>query len=213
MNNRIFNYVEGLFEEIPNSKKARDLKSELIANLDDRYEDYIREGKSPNESFQLTISSLGNIDQLLEEVQPSSDFIQDKNKYLKRNALITGISVALYILSGAVLILMGILSDRLDIEFLSEIGFIGTIVIVAIATALLIYINMSTPQEYKVKTAVEEEKTTKENLYSSIFWSITTIIFLVMMFIFRLNNSWIIWVFAGISWSIISTIIKLKGTK
>lgn len=213
MNNRIFNYVEGLFEEIPNTKKARDLKSEITSNLDERYSDYLREGKSANESFHLTISSLGNIDQLLQEVQPNESFVSERNKYQKRHALLTGISVAIYIMSGAVIVAGGILSERLHLDYIAELSVIATIIFCAIATAIIIYSNMSMPKEFKDKSKCEQEKETTESLYSSIYWSIITIIFFLLLFVFRINGAWLIWVFAGIIWSIIKTMFQLRNLK
>ena len=70
MNNKIKNYIDVLFSDIPRSKKATELKAELLANMNDRYDDYIKEGKSENEAYSASVSNIGDIDALLSEVMP-----------------------------------------------------------------------------------------------------------------------------------------------
>ena len=46
MSQKIDRYIQALFEDVPRTKKALELKEELLGNMRERYEDYLRDGKS-----------------------------------------------------------------------------------------------------------------------------------------------------------------------
>ena len=50
MNQKIKNYVDVLFDDIPNSRKAIELKEEILSNLNEHFEAHIAEGKSKNQA-------------------------------------------------------------------------------------------------------------------------------------------------------------------
>ena len=76
MNGKIMKYVEVLFSDIPRSKKSNELKEEILSNMSDRFEDYIKDGKTENQAFSLVVSSLGDIDEMLAGVIPDEEFIK-----------------------------------------------------------------------------------------------------------------------------------------
>ena len=47
MENRLREYMDDLFGEIPPTKQAVELKEEILQNLIDKYHDLLAEGKSP----------------------------------------------------------------------------------------------------------------------------------------------------------------------
>ena len=51
MNEKIRKEVNVLFQNAPNTKRANDLKDEIISNAEDKYEDLIKQGKSEEESL------------------------------------------------------------------------------------------------------------------------------------------------------------------
>ena len=150
MNSKIKNYVEVLFSDIPRSKKANELKEELLSNMSERFDDCIQEGKTENQAYSLVISSLGDIDEMLAEVMPNAEFVQQASFYRNRNAKNTAIGVAMYIIGAVFLIGLGGLGEFLGNEdFYGVIGLLILLVISAVATGIIIYSNMSTPPEYK----------------------------------------------------------------
>ena len=114
MNSKIKNYVEVLFADVPRTKRAAELKEEILSNLNDRFEDQIREGKSKNEAYGAAVASMGDIDALLAEVTPSEDFKKEADYYRRRKAKFISIGVALYILGALALIAFGALGEVLD---------------------------------------------------------------------------------------------------
>lgn len=61
-------YIEALFLGVEETGKIKQLKVDLLANAEDRYEDLKNQGKSENETIGAVISEFGNIKELLEEM-------------------------------------------------------------------------------------------------------------------------------------------------
>lgn len=215
MNNKINNYIDVLFSDVPRSKRATELKEEMTANMNDRYEDYIKEGKSETQAYSLTIASMGDIDEMMREVMPDEKFIEEAQYYRKRNARNTGIGVAMYILGFAALIACAIFEN-------DKIGILGVVILLvmaAVATGIIVYSHMSTPLEYKdydEKDRRERQKFTPEgikilNTVRSIYWSAMTLIYLAVSFLtFRWEITWIIWPLAAVLFEIIKTVIEMR---
>ncbi|HHX60248.1 MAG TPA: hypothetical protein GX707_05855 [Epulopiscium sp.] len=220
MNSKIKNYVEVLFSDIPRSKKANELKEEILSNMSERFEDYIKTGKTENQAYSLVISSLGDIDEMLAEVMPSDEFLKSANYYRKRNAKNTAISVAMYIIGAVFLIGFGGIGQLLGNEELyGIIGLLILLVISAIATGIIIYSNMSMPLEYKdYNEKITKEFTAIDNKHSrllknilSIYWLIMTFIYLAISFLTgQWGITWIIWILAAVFESIIKTIFEMR---
>lgn len=220
MNSKIKNYVEGLFSDIPGSKKANELKEELLSNMSERFDDYILEGKTETQAYSLVISSLGDIDEMLAEVMPDAEFIKKAHFYRNRNAKNTAIGVAMYIIGAVFLIGLGALGGFLGNEDLyGVIGLLLLLLISAVATGIIVYTNMSTPPEYKdynqqtnKKTNLSTHKQSKllESILS-IYWIFITFIYLATSFLTgRWDITWLIWILAAVFGEIIKTIFELR---
>lgn len=204
MNNKIKNYVEVLFSDIPRSKKANELKEELLSNMSERFDDSIKDGKTENQAYSLVISSLGNVDEMLADVMPGDEFIKEANRFRKKFAKNTAISVALYIIGAAFFLSLGGIGLHLDkLNTYGLVGLVGFLLISSVATGNIVYTNMSIPLEYKDfnrKTKIEfgimDSKHSK--LYDNIvtiYWIIVTVIYLIISF-----TTWL-W---GITWIIMA---------
>lgn len=150
--------------------------------MNERFDDYIREGKSENESYSLVIANMGDVDELLKEVLPDADFKKEAQFYRTRNARNTAIGVALYIIGAAIVVgsssIPGI-SSRLAVVVL--------LILVAIATGLIVFTNMSTPSKHKNLDKKENyrDETQRGRIFrswQSVLWSITTVIYFAISF-------------------------------
>lgn len=222
MNSKIKNYVDVVFKDVPRSKKAIELKEEIASNLNERFEDYLKEGKSETESYGLAVANMGDIDEMIREVMPNEDFVKEANTYRRRNARNTAIGVCLYILGAAALILLSIIGEQIGMDDLGgALGVIVLLVLAAIATAMIVYSHMSTPKEYKdyedsqeqeLKSMKPKDRKIFEAI-SSIYWLIVTAVYLLISFLTHAwGITWIIWVISGIMHQIIVVIFQLKGT-
>ena len=104
-------------------------------------------------------------------------------------------------------------------ESLAVLGVVILLVLSAIATALIIYTNMSTPREYQDYDAHEKQEraflATKEGrLFESmmsIYWLVITVVYLAFSFVSGAwHLTWIIWPLAGILSAIIKTIVEMR---
>ena len=220
MNSKIKNYADGLFSDIPRSKKANELKEEILSNMSERFDDHVKAGKTENQAFSLVVGSLGDIDEMLVGVMPNDEFVQQAHSYRKRRAKNTAIAVAMYIIGAAFLIGLGGLGELFGKgDVYPIVGLLILLVISAVATGILIYTNMSTPLEYKdyhddnkkeFKNMDSKHSKLLENILT-IYWVIITFIYLVISFVTGLwPFTWIIFVLATVFQLILKTIFEMR---
>ena len=220
LNSKIRNYVDVLFADVPRTKKALELKEEILSNMSERFDDYIAEGKSENVAYSLTLSNMGDIDQMLKEVMPDADFVKEAAMYRKRNARNTAIGVSLYILGAMFLIGFATFTDASSNSLFAEtFGLLVLLFFAAIATGLIVYTFMSTPPEYKdyddkkKHEFVIHPSKSKKILDSilSIYWTLITFIYLAVSFVtMKWGITWIIWILAAVFGQIIQTVFELR---
>ena len=220
MNKKLTNYVNGLFSDYPNSKKARELKEEILSNLTEHFQDAVNNGASENEAYTEAISKLGNIDELLQSIMPDKDLSEKINAFKAKKAKITAIAVMLYIIGTAIFIgIPGVaaLTHSSNIALCGIIGLITLLIFVAIATGLLIFVNMSTPQEIMPYIAEKEDqwidKTTKKGALIGMINDICPIIILVAYFIISFttrawNITWVIFLLNPVITAILKIVAK-----
>lgn len=118
----IKNYLDNVFQALPKSQEILNLKDELLANMNDKYDELKTSGKTENEAIGIVISEFGNIDELLKEmnITVTADTslsleksaiptlsLEDTRHFLelkRKSARFIGLGVALILLGVAVLI-------------------------------------------------------------------------------------------------------------
>ena len=180
-------YVENIFKDAPNTLKAVELKEEIVQNLIEKYHDLLNEGKSEQAAYNISVASIGDVNELLRSIEPNNNAeaasAQQKSTGTVRNALMTAIAVMLYILSPVPCILMP------DSEIL---GPVLLFVIVAIATGLLIFNSMMKKQykksddtmveNFKEWNQKEQSRKSLRRAVNTIIWSLTLIAYFVVSF-------------------------------
>jgi uncharacterized protein YjbI with pentapeptide repeats len=68
MNEKITNYLNGVFAPYDGVKSVADLKTDLLSDLQERFRELKAEGKDDETAFQMTIDSIGDIEQTVQEV-------------------------------------------------------------------------------------------------------------------------------------------------
>ena len=129
MRENLKSYIDLLFAGAPH---ATDIKQEILQNTLDRYDDLIDQGKTPEAAYQLAISGIGDINEILGTCTPevpvstsvTSDETQKKPVWKK---VLTAVGICLYILCPIPLFILQ-----------NELGLCGLLTIVAVATALMI---------------------------------------------------------------------------
>ncbi|HLG62898.1 MAG TPA: pentapeptide repeat-containing protein [Ktedonosporobacter sp.] len=68
MNEQLTNYVNGVFAPYEGVKSVAELKADLLSDLQERFRDLKAEGKDDDTAFAMTIESIGDIEQTVQEV-------------------------------------------------------------------------------------------------------------------------------------------------
>ncbi len=222
MDNRIKNYVDVLFSEIPRTKEAIEMKEEILANLNDKFDDYLSQGMSPAQAYSMAVSSMGDIDEMLNSIKPDAGLIDRVEKHRKKQATAAIITVICGVIGLSFLLLMGSVSELFSEvkgveDIVSTVGLIGFFIFCGIGVAFSLHAFMTEPkdvkdyQEIEKNDPIKRQKTAKQKLFLSIYWSVTTLLYFIISFVFRAwHISWVIWPIAGVLSSIIETIFELR---
>lgn len=202
MKEKLRSHLEGLFADAPKTRKAEELKEELLSNLYEKYDDLIAHGLSEEDAYRAAVAGIGDVGELIAALRRESVLdtaAQQRDR--QRTALLTSVAVGLYILSVAVLILCATVFP----ENGGEIGVIAMFAIAAVATGLLVYNSLSRPNYHRHDdTVVEEFKEWKSGrndrqqlrkAISSILWPLVVAVYLLVSFLFGAwAYSWIIFI-------------------
>lgn len=209
--------IEGLFENAPKTRRANDLKEELVANLTDKYKDLIAAGKTEEEAVNIVIAGIGDVDELIRGLKEQDVLSYEQiQKERQKTALILSISIGMYIMSVVVLILF---SEVIGIN--DTIAVCLMLTIDAAATSLIVYHFVSRPKYLKADdTMVEEFKewksanTEKNKILQSvksIVWTIIVALYLIISFAFGIwAYSWIIFIIGAAIEKIITLSFQLR---
>ena len=157
-NLRIRKYMDQLFENAPMNHRTLELKEELIANAMEKYNDLILQGHSEDEAFQLVIGSMGDVRQLFAELGNDEDYtsayyLQWAKEAQEKKAALTAVSVGLFLLAGAVLLIFLLLDwENVKLPFfagmnLAVLGMALALLICIVPAALLVYAHRIQPPE------------------------------------------------------------------
>ena len=211
MNSKIKNYVDVLFKGIPNTKKAQELKEEILSSLNDHYEAHIAEGKSENQAYTDSLADLGDIDELLKSLEPERELKEKIDTYRTFRAKNTSLSICLFFCGIVCVIGFGAFSALLVPEKVALFGTVGVIAMIfcfAAGVGLLVYTHMSMPQDVsqyimtKNRFALAEYSGSNKNLrklaaFMKLYWSIVLLVYLgVSFYTGRWGFTWIIWLIA-----------------
>lgn len=68
MNEKLTNYINGVFAPYDGVKSVAELKADLLSDLQERFRELKAEGKDDETAFEMTIDSIGDIEQTVQEV-------------------------------------------------------------------------------------------------------------------------------------------------
>jgi hypothetical protein len=159
--NAIRSYIENVFASLPKTHVVLKVKADMLANMEEKYQELKDRGRSENEAVGQVISEFGNIDELLAELQikhvsevskskeihqvsqqESEDWINAK----KRSGLLTAIGVFLILFGVAALIYFSASFTHLEwlpVSFKGDVnpafGITFMLLMIAAAVGLFIY--------------------------------------------------------------------------
>jgi uncharacterized protein YjbI with pentapeptide repeats len=76
MNDKLNEYVDGVFAPYEGTKSVGELKADLLADLQERYRELLAEGKDETAAFEQTVDSIGDIEETVREVSNLSRVLE-----------------------------------------------------------------------------------------------------------------------------------------
>jgi hypothetical protein len=157
----IRNYLDNMFSGLPKTARIQELKNNILSNMEEKYNELKRQGKSENEAIGIVISEFGNIDELINELGINKEAPDNSRPVVTRDeveaymavkktvGIQVGIGVFLCILAPALLILIsnllrdGIIANNLSGDAAGLPGVIVLLLLVTAAVGIFIYSGMN----------------------------------------------------------------------
>ena len=219
MRDRLIQYVELLFAAAPNSTE---IKQEILQNTLDRYDDLLAQGKTPEAAYQLAISGIGDINEILgnpaAETYTYSNTYQDASLVTRsayqdeeaqaRSRKYRAIAIAMYILSAIPLFILS--------EFgAATLGLCLTIGLVAAGTYTIMLakkddLEETETQSVTVEPAVSARKQLRESIGSFIGVLGLAAYLIISFWTHAWYITWIIFPLIGCVRGLVNAILDLK---
>ena len=218
MNEKLEVTVERLFANAPKTRRAMELKEELLGNLNEKYNDLIAHGMPEEEALKNVVSGIGDVDELIRGLKETDVMDHSEvQRQRKKTAMVVTTALALIML-GVLILILGVAALHLNPVVMTVI----MIVFIVTASCMLVYHFLSRPKYVKADdTLVEEFKQWKsvssrnEELrksISSILWLVTVILFFLIGFLIPRTwpFAWIIFLVAATVEAIIKLVFRLR---
>lgn len=214
MKAKLKEYMDTIFadaeKKAPDSQRLWELKEEMLRNLYDRYDDLLAGGKSPAAAYNAAVAGVGDVTELLDAVVGESDTdaesapskqkktasmtpeeVQRVKAYKKRSAILTAAAVSMYIVCWLPMTIIGALTDS-DIG--GAIGLAIMFLMIAGATAILIYTDMNKPKGMESDDDADDDEADDDDddgrhstspackVISAFLWPLTICAYLLISF-------------------------------
>ncbi len=169
--------MDQLFDSAPVNRRTVELKEELIANALEKYNDLTLRGYGEDEAFQLVIGSIGDVGQLFADLGTDDDYsltyyLQWAREAQEKKAVLTAISVGLFLLAAVVLV-VSFLLYWYNMKFIyihgQNMNLLGiglALLLCVVPVSLLVYARKIQPPmelaDYTVSQAAISRETRKQ---------------------------------------------------
>lgn len=223
MKEKIKQHFNKLFADAPKTRKALDLKQEMMQNAMDKYDDMVADGYAEEDAYQNIIQSIGDVTELFSEVE-EKNLLTLSEKDRRKKAMLTAVAVGLYVLAGAVFFMFGILGE-LSYDYgidMAGLGFVIAAFICVIPTIMIVYAANMYPQ-YKKNEKNDMVETYKEEKYmdnkgkalrrsiDSVIWTVALVLYFAVSFwTMAWHITWLIFLIAVCVQTIVNLAFSLK---
>lgn len=208
MSTRLRTYVDTLFEDAPTAPRIYDLKEELLANLEEKYEDLLAAGYSEEDAYASVISGLGDAESLIASLSVEPEPREIPYEEARRDTAQTVASSAfLYCIAVAAFMLVRMV-------FGSTLGWVAFWVIAAFATGQVVYHYMTRPAAARRPPLSKQSKKRRKQIQgtaSGILWMVATMLYMLISFESGAwHISWIIFLLTTIAQLVMNLIFKMN---
>lgn len=224
MKEKIRQHFDAILADAPKTRKALDLKQEMLQNAMDKYDDMVADGHSEEDAYYNVINSIGDVTELFSEME-EKNLLTLPEEDRKKKAMLTAAAVGLYIFAGAVFFFFAAIEDMTGSYWndnLAALGFVLTILICIAPTVMLVYAanmypaytkkeNSDMVDEYKAARYSGNKAQAVKKSIQSIVWTFTLILYFTISFAtYQWRVTWIIFLIAACVHKIIKLIFELK---
>lgn len=192
MRDHLICYIDLLFAGAP---EAVEIKQEILQNTLDRFDDLLAQGKTPEAAYQLAISGIGDISEIL-STQRSSAPVMLASETAKREKpvwkkVLQSIGICLYILCPIPLFVLQ-----------NEFGLCGLLAFVAVATAMMVFSGGKEKKVYTQEPREDAPQLSLRKAIGSVIFAVGLCVYLGLSFI---TQAWYI------TWVIFPLMAAVKG--
>lgn len=216
MKEKIRQHFNLIFTDAPKTRKAIDLKEEMMQSAMDKFDDMVADGYSEADAYENVIHSIGDVTELFPTVEEKNLLVLPE-KDRKKKALLTSVATGIYIFAAAVYFYFGACSDN------AQFGFAFAIMLCIAPTVMLVYAANMYPdycrkeepdlvEIYKgVKYSHNKARAIRKSI-NSIIWSVALVLYFIISFVsYRWQVTWIIFLIALCLQAIVKLIFELRA--
>ena len=207
MSTKLRTYVETLFEDAPTAPHIYDLKEELLANLEEKFDDLLAAGYSEEDAYASVISGLGDAESLIASLSVEPEPHEIPYEEARRHTAQTVASSAfLYCIAVAALLLVRMVLGN-------TMGWVSFWVIAAFATGQVVYHFMTRPAVARPTLSKWSKKRRKQikGTASGILWVVATMLYMLISFESgEWHISWIIFLLATVVQLVMNLVFKMR---
>ena len=223
MKEKITQHFNKIFAEAPKTRKALDLKQEMMQNAMDKFDDMVADGYSEEDAYRNVIESIGDVSELFPELEEKNLFTLPEEER-KKKAVLTAVAVGMYIFAGVVFFGFAVLGDIIHVysfDF-SLLGLVIALLVCIAPTIMLVYATNMYPgytkkeqnnmvERYKeVRYCYNKEKAVRRSI-NSIIWTLALVLYFIISFVtYDWHITWVIFPMALCVQSIVRLIFSLR---
>ena len=215
--NTIRNYINAMFSSLPKTPEILRLQAEMMENMEDKYHDLIREGKSEHEAVGIILADIGSAENLKAELGiTDTEPQEDHSAFLTQRAAFQR-KFAIAIASGVVLCICAIIAGAVSDAFTHNDGLTCLAFFVPIAAAVAIFVYFGIREDWyenrykEIYHEAEPESKGFSDAIAAIIFPLAVVIYLILGFVFDLwHPGWIIFPICGLIVAAVEAYEKLK---
>ena len=215
--NTIRNYINAMFSSLPKTPEILRLQAEMIENMEDKYHDLIREGKSEHEAVGIILADIGSAENLKAELGiTDTEPQEDHSAFLTQRAAFQR-KFAIAIASGVVLCICAIIAGAVCDAFTHNDTYTCLAFFVPIAAAVAIFVYFGIREDWyenrykEIYHESEPESKGFSDAIAAIIFPLAVVIYLILGFVFDLwHPGWIIFPICGLIVAAVEAYEKLK---
>ena len=216
--NTIRNYINAMFSSLPKTPEILRLQAEMMENMEDKYNDLIREGKSEHEAVGIILADIGSAENLKAELGiTDTEPQEDHSAFLTQRAAFQR-KFAIAIASGVVLCICAIIAGAVCDAFTHNDTYTCLAFFVPIAAAVAIFVYFGIREDWyenrykEIYHEAEPESKGFSDAIAAIIFPLAVVIYLILGFVFDLwHPGWIIFPICGLIVAAVEAYEKLKA--